>query len=310
MQSYKKIIPFIIPLILILCAIYYRNHFISEITNLYSTLLNAVVEYVLIAIILYMVSVFLFAIRWKYVLNSLGYTIQSKQLVPVIFAGVTINNLTPANRAGGEPLRMYWIKKQFNVDYKDALISIVYERIVEAIPLILMTMYVFYTILPIIRGLRINSLLAIICLFIILIVIFILKNKMTQHLNTIKNYYYNLQKSFYSTLLLSSCVWIMELLRFKFIMLSLGIYLPFKIIMSISLIYLVLGSIPLTTGGLGVVEGGLISILTFFGVPLITATAIVVIERFISYILASLIGCVFLVKFGGLRFWKNSKLHS
>lgn len=310
MQMYKKIISFIIPLVIILFAIYHRHYFISEASNLYSVLKNAVIWYVLIAILLYIISVYLFALRWKYVLKSLGYDIQSKQLVPIIFGGITINNLTPANRAGGEPLRMYWVKKQFNIGYKDVFISILYERLVEAVPILIMTACVFYTILPIIKNLKINFMIIIIVLIVLFILLFIFKNKIIYYIDTIKNYYSKLQKSFYPTLILSSAVWILEIIRLKCIMLSLYTHLPFKVIVSISLVYLVLGSIPLTTGGLGIVEGGLLSVLVFFGVPVINAAGIIVIERLISYILASLIGAVFLIKFGGWNIWRDSKLLS
>lgn len=313
MQNYKSTYKFIIPLILILLIFNYRTELLPEAAALLQNLKNVKLNYVIIAIALYLLSVYIFAERWKIVLNSLGYNLKTTQLFPVIFGAIPINNITPANRAGGEPLRMIWVKKDFGVKYADALMSIVFERSVEAIPVLVMMVYVIYTILPFVQNIHplLSNIVYLIAIPVVLVLlIYILRNKIENYIESLKTYYYKLKEVFFPTLFLSSIVWVMDILRFKFIVLSLGLQLPFKVIVLISLLYMILGSIPLTAGGLGVVEGGLITTLNFFGISMTEAAGIVVIERFISYILASLIGSVFLIQFGGLKFWKNLKLHS
>ncbi|WP_321420431.1 lysylphosphatidylglycerol synthase transmembrane domain-containing protein [uncultured Methanomethylovorans sp.] len=313
MSKCKSICKFIIPLLLILLAVNYRAEIISGTITLLQYLKNVKLKDVFIAFTLYLLSVYIFAERWKIVLNSLGYNLKTTQLFPVIFGAIPINNITPANRAGGEPLRMFWIKKEYGVKYPDAFISILFERSVEALPVLVMGAYVVYSIMPLIQNILPSvSNIAYLALIpsIFLCVAYILRHRIEKYMDGLKTYYYKLKKVFFPTLFLSSTVWLLDILRFKFITLSLGLHLPLKVIMLISLLYLILGSIPLTTGGLGVVETGLIVALNLFGISTVTAAGIVVIERFISYVLASLIGSVFLIQFGGLKLWKDSKSHS
>lgn len=313
MNNYKRMFKFIIPLLLIVLIFNYRNELLPEAAVLFQNLENANIKDVIIALALYLLSVYIFAERWKIVLNSLGYDLKTTQLFPVIFGAIPINNLTPANRAGGEPLRMFWVKKDFGVKYSDAFISILFERSVESIPVLLMMIYVIYTILPFIQNIHplLSNMAYLAAIPIVLVFLaYLLRHKIENYIESSKKYYSKLKTVFYPTLLLSSSVWVLDILRFKFITLSLGLQLPFKVIVLISLLYMILGSIPLTTGGLGVVEGGLIAALSFFGISVAAAAGIVVIERFISYILASLIGSIFLVKFGGFKLWRNSRSHS
>jgi uncharacterized membrane protein YbhN (UPF0104 family) len=313
MQNYKSIYRFIVPVLIILLIFNYRTELLPMVAALLQTLKNVKLKYVIIAVALYLLSVYIFAERWKIVLNSLGYDLKTTQLFPVIFGAIPINNITPANRAGGEPLRMLWVKKDFGVKYSDAFISILFERSVEAIPVLVMMVYVIYTILPFIQNilpLLSNMAYLVAIPFVLAFLAYMLRHKIGNYIENSKKYCYKLKTVFFPTLILSSSVWVLDIFRFKFITLSLDLQLPFKVIVLISLLYMILGSIPLTAGGLGVVEGGLIAALSFFGISMATAAGIVAIERFISYILASLIGSIFLVQFGGLKFWKNSRSHS
>jgi hypothetical protein len=316
MQGYKSILKSIVPMVLILLLLLlllfnYGNDFLLQIHLFLSNLKNVNTKDVGISLALYLLSVYIFAERWKLVLNSLGYDLKTSHLFPVIFGAIPINNLTPANRIGGEPLRMMWVKKDFGVNYSDAFVSILFERFVEAIPVLLMMGYVISTMLPFIKTYFSSIYLVYLLLasLIILFPVYLLKSTIKKYLNHIILYQYKLRKTFFSTLFLSSTVWLLDILRLKFITLSLGLQLPLKVIVVLSLMYLILGSIPLSAGGLGVVEGGLIMVLNFFGISVVVAAGIVMIERFISYILASLIGSVFLLHYGGLKLWKESKLH-
>jgi uncharacterized protein (TIRG00374 family) len=81
------------------------------------------------------------------------------------------------------------------------------------------------------------------------------------------------------------------------------------LIATVSILYLVLGSLPITPGGLGIVEGGLISVLLYLGLPLASASSFVFLERFISFGLSSVIGFLYLFYYGGFKIWKSAKLH-
>ena len=57
------------------------------------------------------------------------------------------------------------------------------------------------------------------------------------------------------------------------------------------------------------VEGGLVSLLLYFGLSLASAGSFVLLERFVSYGLSSLIGGLCLFYYGGFEIWKNTKSH-
>ncbi len=102
------------------------------------------IRYVILAFLVYLLSVYLFAVRWQQVLSSIGHNLKATDLLPILFGAIFVNNLTPANRTGGEPLRMLWVNKRFGISYTDAFITILFERLVEAIPIILLLFYVLY----------------------------------------------------------------------------------------------------------------------------------------------------------------------
>lgn len=275
------------------------------------------IRYFVLAFLAYLLSVYLFAVRWQQVLISIGYGLKAVDLVPVIFGGIFANNLTPASRAGGEPLRIFWINKKFGINYTDGFISILFERLVEAIPISLLLIYVLYSfpsleikLLPERNNLMLNStFLLLLGFFAIGLIIWIFRANVSSTLYRVRNHWRQLHKSFVAVLVLSSGVWVLDVIRLKLIALALDLPLSLALIATVSVLYLVLGSLPITPGGLGIVEGGLISILLYFGLPLASASSFVFLERFISFGLSSLIGFFYLFYYGGFKIWKSVKLH-
>ena len=275
------------------------------------------IRYVILAFLVYLLSVYLFAVRWQRVLSSIGYDLKSTSLVPVIFGGIFANNLTPASRAGGEPLRILWVNKKFGVSYTNAFISILFERLVEAIPISMLLIYVLYSspsleikFLPLMNSLTLNSTYLLLLVFFAAgVSIWFFRTRLSSFLKRVLNNWRQLHKSFIPVLLLSSGVWILDIIRFKLLALALNLPLSLYLIATVSILYLLLGSLPITPGGLGIVEGGLISVLLYFGLPLSSASSFVFLERFISFGLSSLIGFLYLFYYGGIEIWKNTKSH-
>jgi uncharacterized protein (TIRG00374 family) len=144
--------------------------------------------------------------------------------------------------------------------------------------------------------------------FIVVLAIWLFRERLSALLNSVEQNWKQLHKSFISVLLLSSGVWVLDLIRLKLIALALNLPLSMHLIATVSILYLLLGSLPITPGGLGIVEGGLISILLYFGVPLASASSFVFLERFISFGLSSVIGFLYLFYYGGFKIWKSAKL--
>ncbi len=311
----------IVTLIMLILGAFLVHTYWTEIVNLlgesWGILRETRIRYFILAFLVYILSVYLFAVRWQKVLSCFGYNLRATSLVPIIFGGIFANNLTPASRTGGEPLRILWIKKQIGISYTNAFISIFFERMVEAIPIMLILVYIIYSFplleirfLPLKNNLTLTSTyLLILTFFVAGIIIWFFRVKFASLLGRVKKNWRQLKKSFVPALLLSSGVWILDIIRLKLIALALNIPLPLHIIATVSFLYLLLGILPITPGGLGIVEGGLISVLLYFGLSLASASSFVFLERFISFGLSSLIGFLCLFYYGGFRIWKNTKSH-
>lgn len=282
------------------------------------TILSQVrITYMVLAFLVYLLSVYLFSVRWQQVLSSIGYNLSAKSLFPILFGSIFVNNLTPASRAGGETLRIFWINKQFGVSYTNAFMTILFERVVEIVPIVLLLTYVLYAFpsleskfLPLKETLIPKSIFLLLLAFMIMgIALWYFKEKFTPFLKELKQNWKQLNKSFVPVLLLSCSVWVLEIIRLKLIASSLNLPLSLYSITAVSIVYLLLGFLPLTPGGVGIVEGGLISLLLFFGLPFASAGSFVFLERFISYGLSSLIGFLYLFYYGGFKIWENAKLH-
>jgi uncharacterized protein (TIRG00374 family) len=107
--------------------------------------------------------------------------------------------------------------------------------------------------------------------------------------------------------LLSCGVWILDILRFKLVALALNINLSLNLAVTLSILSFLLEALPLTPGGLGLVEGSLISLLLYLGLPLGPAGSFIFLERFISYWISSVIGFLFLFYCGGFKTWRKHK---
>ena len=273
------------------------------------------IRYVILAFLTYILSVYLFAVRWQKVLFSIGYRLKATGLFPILFGAIFVNNLTPANRTGGEPLRILWAKKSFGITYTDGFISILFERVVEAVPISLLLIYVLYefpslkiNLLAYKNFLSLNSAyILVLGLFLTGMITWFFRERFAPVFKNIQQSWKQLNTSFLPALGLSCAVWILDIVRLKYIALALNLDLSLYIIVSVSILYLLLGLLPLTPGGLGIVEGGLISLLLYFGLPLASAGSFVFLERFISYGLSSLIGFLYLFYYGGFMIWKNTK---
>jgi uncharacterized membrane protein YbhN (UPF0104 family) len=275
------------------------------------------IQYVILAFLIYLLSVYLFAVRWQQVFSCIGYELKATDLLPILFGAIFVNNLTPANRTGGEPLRILWAKKRFGISYTDGFITVLFERLVETVPIILLLLYVVYffpsldiKLLPQKSILTLNSTyLLLLALIIIGVLVWFFREILTALLKEIQQNWRQLKKSYIPVLVLSSGVWVLDIIRLKLIALALNLNLSLYTIAAVSILYLLLGILPITPGGLGIVEGGLISLLLYLGLPLASSGSFVILERFISFGLSSLIGFLYLSYYGGIEIWKNTKSH-
>jgi hypothetical protein len=279
-----------------------------------STLKEAKLRYVFLAISVYLLSVYLFSVRWQQVLSCIGYDLKAKSLVPIYFGAIFINNVTPGgNLAGGESFRILWANKLFGISYTNAFKTIFFERLVEAIPVAFLSIYILDSFPSLeIRFLPHSLTLRTIHLFLLVflaavIVIWVFRAKFISLLKIVQQNWNQFKKSFLPVLLLSCAVWVLDVIRLKSVALALNIDLSLSLIVTVSILSFLLGALPLTPGGLGIIEGGLISLLLYLGLSVASASSFVLLERFISYGISSIIGFLYLSYYGGFKIWEKAK---
>jgi len=279
----------------------------------FSVVSTASLGYLFLAFVTYYVSVVIYGIRWKLVLRGIGRDAPLLELVKAILASIFMNNVTPMSRSGGELLRMAWVSRKANVPPGVSAVSIVYERILETIPvfaLFLLGMSYFSSEEPlpfVILGI-VGILLiwikwdAFVRLSLRLFRTPVTEEEMEKITSLRSRHNLNIL-----AILLSSAVWILDVVRLKLITMAFGLNLAWSFIAVISIANLLFGLIAFTPGGVGIIEGGLIGTLTYFGIPMAFAVSITLLERFVSYIASSIVGFVVLATSGGVELWKALK---
>ena len=128
----KKVI---VTLLLLVVGVFliraYWTGIVSAVSESRKMLAETRIRYVILAFLVYLLSVHLFAIRWQKVLSSIEYNLKATDLFPILFGAM--NNLTPANRKGDEPLRIFWANKRFGISYTDGFITFLFEKSVSSL---------------------------------------------------------------------------------------------------------------------------------------------------------------------------------
>jgi uncharacterized protein (TIRG00374 family) len=69
--------------------------------------------------------------RWEIILKGHKHHISFWKLLKIQIAGYAVSYVTPAARVGGEPLRIYMLKKECDVDYKTGTVTVILDRYME-----------------------------------------------------------------------------------------------------------------------------------------------------------------------------------
>ena len=279
-----------------------------------------------LAIGVYLLSIPLAVLSWNAILKVFGSAVPAIQLIPILMAGVFVNNITPMSRTGGEIVRVYGLREKFKLPYTIGILSVALSKLTEIIPLGLMGLIGAFALIQsrIITWEQFGFIGAMGC-FVIgisawgfckkrcmatlwsrLLRYFLRKEqKHSGKQVTIEEITWSIRqkKRFGESLLFSSALWALALLRFKVLAYALGIELSFSMAAAATVWCIAIGLLAFTPGGIGIVEGGLVAAFVLMGVPPPQAFALTVLERAISYILGTGIGAVCLFGLGGRWLW-------
>lgn len=274
---------------------------------------NANVYFVLIAFIIYYFSFPIRTFRWRMLLENIGYTKENGiqlpkfwKLLEIIYVSWFANVIVPAKL--GDLYRAYLLRREAGLPASRTFGTVLAERLLDLIVLLLLfipsVIISLHDNLPpqLALGLKITMVLVVVGI----IGLFMLRMFPTQIGLVVpkrfRGYYYQFQegtlgsfKRIPSLTGLTIGVWACEALRFFFIALALNL-IPGNLthVLSASL-FIALGealltAIPFTGGGIGLVEGGMLAMISLFTPNTSLALAAIVIDRAISLFSILVIG--------------------
>jgi len=271
---------------------------------------------------IYFVGAAIWAGRWQTALSFIDRRISFGNRYLILCATVFLNNITPGARVGGDPLgRIYMLHKLENMSYSSGMASVIGEFALT--PLIVVSFLMAGLLLQFGKGSLQSSLLIIAAwalaalgtLFVPRLFFqrriaakgmsritsrvlgwFGKRQNVQETVEGIDAFYsstYTIMDKWQKVLLIGGWTLLIsafDILRLYTIFIALGYHPQIPILLVASSLQIIVGLVPLLPGGLVIVEGSLISVFAFLGVPLNLAMAATVIERAISFVLSTIIG--------------------
>jgi uncharacterized membrane protein YbhN (UPF0104 family) len=262
-------------------------------------------RYVLAALSLYIVSLFIVGERWRGFLRALGGNVGVTRATLATLGGIAAGNLTPG-RVGGEASRIALVRLSGTVTWRQATVAAVWDRMSELPPILVLSLMALIGVRRALSGWR--------AAWIVLGVVggLILGGLASRRLRTtgisLKTWRERLTFDrvrwhvFAVGVGYSSLLWFQDVLRLTCAARALGVSLSATKIATLSMLAM-LGGLAPSLAGLGPVEGGLLAGLMAFGVDLQTAAAITAIERAISYGFGTSAGALVIALLGGRSLW-------
>ncbi|ASJ08152.1 hypothetical protein A3L11_02480 [Thermococcus siculi] len=99
---------------------------------------NSDVEYFLLAILVYVVTLLAWAFRWKILLRGLNISAPLQTVFKAIFVGMFFNNISPGAKGLGEFIRVYYLAKQTKEPYGPMTASVMMDRMLDLVPIAVM----------------------------------------------------------------------------------------------------------------------------------------------------------------------------
>lgn len=326
----KKTIALLGLSVLILLAILY---FVG-IDKVIEALKMANLHLIALAIGVQVFTYFLYTIRWKVLNNVVGIDVGFKKLLPMVLVGLAVNNITPSGRGGGEPVRAFLLyKEDEKYTFDETFAAVVADRALDTFPFVVLaavtisSMALFFDFDTGLLIVMVISVIVILALLFALIymcinlnfgnrvegwIIGIVRRFSKKDTESLENSIHSSIVGFQHTmrvlmtnkkglaygLILSFLIWIFEILRVYIVFLAFGANVNPIIVGEVFIVACLVGMIPLLPGGLGSIDLLMIALYSAAGVPRSVSAAATIIERLISFWMATLIGMVILPYYG------------
>jgi uncharacterized protein (TIRG00374 family) len=307
----KTILSIAVPLAVIVIAIFLNRQYLSDVPK---DIASANPWLVLLAFLIYYVGFPLRGWRWTKLLKGAGYKVKVKDGTEILFLSWLVNCIVPAKL--GDLYRAYLLKLNSPVSATKTLGTVFMERILDLIAVAALGLLAGYWRF---RG-SLNDLpstaqaifaigvVVVVLLLVALVVMRSFGRKVIAVLplpNKVVVFYDRFEEGVFGSVglrglpvlgIMTCMIWATEGMRLYFVVHGLGFTdaeLGFSGAMFVALIGSLLTALPLTPGGIGIVEGGMGLVLTkvfTFSTP--HMLAIVIVDRAISVFSIVVLGSI------------------
>ena len=285
--------------------------YFSDPVKIWAVLSNANLLFISLGLFLWVLNSLIRTLRWDILLKKLNIRIKFFEVWQIFVASMFISNLSPAKT--GDPIRSVILKKTDNKSFSKSLPSVVVERILDFMVLIIIAIISSGFLALKIQNLSIWLYLSILFYVVVISVgLFVVSSerrteiffakvfKVFSFIPVVRNYENKVKeasKKFHKSFreykhaptiliatLLSFAVWIMEGLIIFVAFRSIGVSISLIPCIAILPLSILLGILTFLPGSIGSSE--LITVTfftTLFGVALSDVTAVTIITRFLSY---------------------------
>jgi uncharacterized protein (TIRG00374 family) len=310
----RTLISLILPLFLL--VLLYRALPGFHLDQLPALIAQANVWYLLAAFAIFYLGFPLRGWRWALLIRRTGFRLKVRDGTEIIFISWLVNCLVPAKL--GDVYRAYLLKINSPVSLSRTFGTVFVERILDLFAIVILGLGAGYWSF---RG-RLPDQVQLLFAIGVIVVILLAGALLTMrnfgrrlivafHLpHRVIELYDRFEEGVFSAvgitslprlMLITVGIWTTEAMRLFFVVEAFGfpdVHLGISGAFFVALTGSLLTAVPLTPAGIGVVETGVIAVLTIvYGVPQTEALAIVLVDRFISVV--SVIG------FGSIAYWRS-----
>ena len=293
----------------------------------------AKLEFITIAIAMQVFTYYLYTLRWKVLNDVADIHVGIKKLLPMVLVGLAVNNITPSGRGGGEPVRAYILSREEDYPMEETFATVVADRALDTFPFVVLAVL---TIIGMTLTFDFDLWLLVLMVVAVVVIVIVLALIIYMSVNPgfgarVDGWIIGLVRRFYKknseeleekihgvirgfqdtmkmvisnrnvlyyALPLSFVIWVFEILRVYFVFLAFGASVSPVVIGEVFILASLAGMIPLLPGGLGAVDGIMIIFYSAAGITASISAAATVIERLISFWMATIIGMVILPYYG------------
>ena len=269
--------------------------------------------WLLAAFVVFYIGFPLRGLRWALLIRGTGFGLKVRDSTEIIFSSWLVNCLVPAKL--GDVYRAYLLKINSPVSLSRTFGTVFIERILDLFAIVIMGLAAGYwsfrgNLPPEIQvvvgiGVGVMVVMALGLLFLRRVGARLLAVLPLPRKQTILELYERFEEGVFGAigwralprlLVLTGLIWMTESLRLWFVVQALGfpdVSLGISGAVFVALIGSLLTAVPLSPAGLGIVEAGIIGVLTLvYNVPLAEATAIALLDRVISVFSVIIFGSI------------------